>query len=77
MRYNSGIVAVMPRPAGEYTYQIAFRIAPAWIVRAVALIPYVGSEFKGMNVTRTDILRIALERGLAELEKECAKHEAG
>jgi hypothetical protein len=59
----------MPRPQSENTTQVAYKIPDAWVDRADALAAAL-SRPGFAPVTRTDILRNALGRGLAALEEE-------
>ena len=52
------------------TRQVALRVPQDWLARADALKPALMTE--GVNVTRTDVLRAAMSRGLKELEKKDA-----
>ncbi len=56
----------MPRPKSEFDVQMTFRIPRAWLECADALRAHVSKD--GLNVTRTDVLRVALVAGLAKLE---------
>jgi hypothetical protein len=58
----------MPRKPGENTTQVAIRVPDSWLERCEALLPLISQL--GMSTTRTDILRIALARGIDSLEKE-------
>lgn len=57
----------MARPESEST-QITLRVPDAWLERADALRGKLRAP--GITVTRTDVLRIALARGLAAIENE-------
>jgi hypothetical protein len=57
----------MPRESSDNTAAINMKVPPAWIERADKL----AAAEKGLGrLTRTDVLRAALERGLEVLEKE-------
>jgi len=61
------------RPPSDNSTQIAIRIPDAWLERADALRPKLGEP--GFSVTRTDIVRAALARGLVALEAEALDRE--
>ncbi len=58
----------MPRPASSNDTQIAIRLPNDWLERADALVPFVSRP--GIAITRSDVLRAALAKGLDALEKE-------
>jgi hypothetical protein len=60
----------VPRKPSENTTQIAIRVPDAWLDRCDVLIPWISRP--GINMTRTDIMRAALARGLEALEQERA-----
>jgi hypothetical protein len=66
----------MPRPQSENSEQVAFKIPETWLERADALATAL-SRPGISNVTRTEILRAALGRGLAVLEEETPKPRRG
>jgi hypothetical protein len=55
----------MPRPPTLST-QIVLRIPDDWLKRAESLRPHMADV--GIAVTRTDVLRVALARGLEAIE---------
>jgi hypothetical protein len=57
----------MPRPKTDNDQQIAIRVPKEWLDRAQALVPHLASP--GISVTRTDVIRVALLRGLEALEE--------
>lgn len=59
----------MASPPGPTT-QIALRVPSEWLTQADALVEYVVSKARGVRVTRTDVLRMAILRGLESLEQE-------
>lgn len=63
--------AGMPRPPSANDTQIAIRLPNDWIDRADALVPLVSRP--GITVTRSDVLRAALAKGLDALEAETRK----
>ena len=63
----------MPRKPSENTTQIALRVPDAWLERCDSLIPWITRP--GINMTRTDIMRAALARGLDALESERSKEK--
>jgi Arc/MetJ-type ribon-helix-helix transcriptional regulator len=58
----------MGRPATENDQQIAIRLPAEWLARADKLIPALTTP--GLAVSRSDVLRAALARGLDALERE-------
>jgi hypothetical protein len=59
----------MPKPPSENTTQVAFKIPDQWLDRAEVLA--VALSRPGIStVTKTEILRAALARGLDVLEEE-------
>lgn len=48
--------------------QLTLRIQADWVKRAKALLPKLAKQFPSVNVT--DVMRMALSRGLDALEKE-------
>ena len=58
----------MPREQSENTTQVAFKIPEDWIERADVLARALSTGIS--SVTRTEILRAALGRGLAVIEEE-------
>jgi hypothetical protein len=66
--------AAMPRPLSENTTQIAFKIPDEWIERAEVL----AQALSGIaTVTKTEVLRHALGRGLDLLEEDTKKRPKG
>jgi len=61
--------SVSPREQSENTTQVAFKIPDEWIERAEVL-AHALSRPGISTVTKTEILRAALGRGLTELEHE-------
>ena len=57
----------MPRPKTG-RLQVCLRLDPEWLDRADEL--SVSLARPGLTVTRTDVLRVAVEQGLRLLEKE-------
>lgn len=64
---SDSIPAPMPRPPSDSS-QVAIRLLNAWLRRADALIPYLARP--GIAVTRTDVLRAAIAKGLDAFEAE-------
>jgi hypothetical protein len=60
----------MPREPSENTIQIAIRVPKDWPDRAKALKSWIARP--GVAVTRADVFRVALARGLEILEAERA-----
>ena len=58
----------MPRPQSDNTTQVAFKVPDEWIERADVLASALSTGIS--SVTRTEILRAALGRGLAAIEEE-------
>jgi hypothetical protein len=58
----------MGRPATENDQQIAIRLPAEWLMRADKLIPALSTA--GVTVSRSDVLRAALARGLDAMERE-------
>ncbi len=58
----------MGRPATDNDSQLAIRVPGDWLTRADALAPLVARP--GILVTRSDVLRAAMARGLDALEAE-------
>lgn len=58
----------MPRPKTDNDQQIALRVPKRLLARATALIPHVAP--RGVMITRTDVIRIALLLGIEALEAE-------
>lgn len=66
----------MPRPKSNLDVQTAVRIPRDWVDRAEALKEAIAPL--GLHVTRSDVLRTAIERGLRSLEREqAARSRAG
>lgn len=61
----------VPRPSSGNDSATALRLPDAWLRRAEALRDFLGSKLgPGGEVTRSDVLRAALARGLEALEAE-------
>ena len=58
----------MPRSASENTFQVAFKIPEEWIERATKIAER--RSRSGLVVTRAQVLRLALQLGLAVVEKK-------
>lgn len=58
----------MSRRSSENTRQIALKIPEAWLSRVDAMVPIMCRP--GVLVTRTDVIRAAIARGLDALETE-------
>lgn len=58
----------VPRKPSENDEQIALRLPQEWLTRADALRDVIAKP--GVGVTRSDVLRAALARGLQALEEE-------
>jgi hypothetical protein len=54
------------------TKQSAIRMSPEFWARADALIPFLNKR-RGLDVTRTEVIREAIARGLTLLEREQGK----
>jgi len=61
----------MLRPQSENTFQIALKVSPSSIKDADRLAKALSTE--GISITRTDIIRSALIKGLRALQKETAR----
>jgi len=59
-----------PPPAGAATVMVAFRAPRALAARLDGLAAELSTGWR--KVKRSELARVALERGLAELEKEAA-----
>ena len=59
----------MPRPPSD-TIQITARVPASWPAEFDALAVALSTSRPGMTITRTDAYRIALARGLQELQAE-------
>ena len=59
----------MPR-ARKDTVQIAIRIPREWVRLADHVLKQLDVELEAMNLTRTDVFRMAMSRGLVGLAKE-------
>lgn len=64
----AGDGVIVPRATSPNEQQIAIRVPNAWVKRASALVSQVAQP--GMNVTRTDVFRVAIARGLEAMEAE-------
>ncbi len=61
----------VPRPSSGNDSATALRLPDAWLQRAEALRAFLGAKLgPGGEVTRSDVLRAALARGLEALEAE-------
>jgi len=58
----------MARPAMSSDTQVAIRVPREWLDRASHLVP--GLSRPGIEVTRSDVLRAALAKGLDALEAD-------
>ena len=58
----------MPRPQSENTTPVGFKIPDEWIERAEKLAVALSTDVAA--VTKTEVLRAALGRGLTALEEE-------
>jgi len=63
-----GNPATMPRPRSDKDSQVTIVLPGAWLDEATQLAE--ARSEPGLAVTRADILRVALRRGLDELTKE-------
>lgn len=61
----------VPRPKSENDTAINFRLPGAWLDDAQALVSSLSPP--GASLTRQDVLRMALRRGLDEFAREVAK----
>ncbi len=56
------------------TQQVAIRLTERALIRADALVKVLAEEaVAGLSHTRTDVLRVAIDRGLESLEDEVIK----
>ena len=62
------VSSAVPRPPSANDEQIAIRLPKEWIERADKLRDVIAAP--GVGVTRSDVLRAALARGLNVLEEE-------
>jgi hypothetical protein len=63
----------VPRPSTGNDSSVALRLPEAWLARAEALRDFLASKLgPGGELTRSDVLRAALARGLEALEAERA-----
>lgn len=62
-------VEAMPRPPSD-TIQITARVPSAWPAEFDELAAALSRSRPGLTITRTDAYRIALARGLQELQRE-------
>lgn len=62
----------MTRKKSDNTFQVAFRIPAEWLTRADALAEAQSKTVPDgfASITRTDIIRSAIARGLAALERD-------
>lgn len=64
----------VPRPPSANDSSVALRLPEAWLQRAESLREFLASRLgPGGEVTRSDVLRAALARGLEALETERAQ----
>ena len=59
----------VPRPASGNDSSVAIRIPDAWLKRAEGLRDFLSSR-PGIELTKSDILRVCIARGLEALEAE-------
>jgi hypothetical protein len=64
----SNHTATMPRPKSDKDSQVTIVLPGAWLDEAQALAD--ARSEPGMSFTRSDILRMAMRRGLDELTEE-------
>jgi len=62
----------MPRPPSPNAVQISIRVPPEWLERADAVAEKMGRP--GLEMTRADVLRMALVQGLEFVEQEVKKN---
>jgi hypothetical protein len=62
----------MPRPKSDKDASVTIVLAGAWLEDAQQLVADLSQP--GMSVTRADVLRLALRKGLDALQAETAKH---
>jgi hypothetical protein len=60
--------ARMPRPKGSNTHTLNLLVPPDWMKEAEQLTAPLSEP--GVNLTRADVLRKALRRGLDELKRD-------
>jgi hypothetical protein len=65
----NGVQSSVPRAPSGNDSSIALRVPEAWLKRADALRTFLSSR-PGIELSRSDILRAALARGLEALEVE-------
>jgi len=61
----------MPRPPSQNAVQISIRVPPEWLQRADAIAAKMARP--GLEMTRADVLRMALVQGLDSVEREVKK----
>lgn len=66
----NGVQERVPRKPSGNDSAVALRLPDEWLKRADALVEFLLESRPGMSVTRSDVLRIALARGLDALEAE-------
>jgi hypothetical protein len=67
----------VPRPASGNDSSVALRLPEAWLHQAEALREFLASKLgPGGELTRSDVLRAAIARGLEAIEAERAKSTA-
>jgi hypothetical protein len=62
--------AMAPKEASDRTDQVTFKVVPEWIERADKIARALSQPPAIVTVTRTEVLRAALGRGLDVLEEE-------
>jgi hypothetical protein len=62
---------IMPRKAGPNTEAVSIRLPKTYLARASNIAEAVSLvSFPGISITRAEVLRVALEKGLDLLHKE-------
>ncbi len=64
----NGVQGRMARPATANDTPVSLRLPDVWLKRADALIEFLSKP--GIGVTRSDVLRSAIARGLDAIEAE-------
>ena len=72
---RTSLAHALPRPPSDNLFRLSLRIPLEWAERAKALIPKIRQS--GMLLTLTDVLRMAVSRGLDVLEEEARAKEKG
>jgi hypothetical protein len=70
---RTNLADALPRPPSENLFRLSLRIPFEWADRAKALIPKIRRD--GMLLTLTDVLRMAVSKGLDALEDEYSDKE--